>query len=50
MIATRMDPPLPLPRLRARGEMTELRAADLRFTPEEAATFLNRGYGPRALC
>ena len=44
-IATRMDPPLPLPRLRARGEMTELRAADLRFTPEEAATFLNRVMG-----
>jgi LuxR family maltose regulon positive regulatory protein len=45
VIATRMDPPLPLPRLRARGEMTELRAADLRFTPEEAATFLNRVMG-----
>ena len=44
-IATRVDPPLPLPRLRARGEMTELRAADLRFTPEEAATFLNRVMG-----
>jgi LuxR family transcriptional regulator, maltose regulon positive regulatory protein len=44
-IATRMDPTLPLPRLRARGEMTELRAADLRFTPEEAATFLNRVMG-----
>src|SRR5215203_37628 len=45
VIATRMDPPLPLPRLRARGEMTELRAADLRFTPEEAATFLNQVMG-----
>ena len=45
VIATRMDPPLPLPRLRARGEMTELRATDLRFTPEEAATFLNRVMG-----
>ncbi len=45
VIATRMDPPLPLPRLRARGEMTELRAADLRFTSEEAATFLNRVMG-----
>jgi LuxR family maltose regulon positive regulatory protein len=33
VIATLMDPPLPLPRMRARGEMTELRAADLRFTP-----------------
>jgi LuxR family transcriptional regulator, maltose regulon positive regulatory protein len=45
VIATRMDPPLPLPRMRARGEMTELRAADLRFTPEEAATFLNQVMG-----
>jgi LuxR family maltose regulon positive regulatory protein len=45
VIATRMDPPLPLPRLRARGEMTELRAADLRFTPEEAATFLSQVMG-----
>src|SRR5919112_1442323 len=45
VIATRMDPPLPLPRLRARGKMTELRAADLRFTPEEAATFLNQVMG-----
>src|SRR5262249_4662168 len=40
VIATREDPPLPVPRLRARGELTEVRAADLRFTPEEAATFL----------
>ena len=40
MIATRTDPPLPLARLRARGQMTELRAADLRFTPEEAGAFL----------
>ena len=45
VIATRMDPPLPLAKLRARGEMTELRAADLRFTPEEVATFLNRIMG-----
>src|SRR5215210_1756498 len=45
VIATRMDPPLPLPRMRARGKMTELRAADLRFTPEEAATFLNQVMG-----
>jgi LuxR family maltose regulon positive regulatory protein len=45
VIATRMDPPLPLPRLRARGELSELRAADLRFTPEETATFLNRVMG-----
>jgi LuxR family maltose regulon positive regulatory protein len=40
VIATREDPQLPLARLRARGQMTELRAADLRFTPSEAAGFL----------
>ena len=45
LIATREDPPLPLARLRARGQMTELRAADLRFTPAEAAEFLNRVMG-----
>jgi len=42
VIATREDPSLSLARLRARGQMTELRAADLRFTPTEAAEFLNR--------
>jgi LuxR family maltose regulon positive regulatory protein len=42
VIATREDPPLPLPRLRARGQLIELRAADLRFTPAEAADFLNQ--------
>lgn len=41
VIATRSDPPLPLARLRARGQMVELRAADLRFTELEAARFLN---------
>lgn len=41
VIATREDPQLPLPRLRARRQMTELRANDLRFTAEEAAAFLN---------
>ncbi len=41
VIASREDPPLPLARLRARGQLTELRAADLRFTPAEAADFLN---------
>ncbi len=41
-IASRSDPPLPLARLRSRGELTELRAADLRFTREEAVDFLNR--------
>ena len=42
VIATREDPSLPLARLRARSQLTELRAADLRFTPAEAAEFLNR--------
>src|SRR5688572_8768038 len=45
VIATREDPHLPLARLRARGQMTELRAADLRFTASEAAEFLNRVMG-----
>jgi LuxR family maltose regulon positive regulatory protein len=40
LIATREDPHLPLARLRARGQLTELRATDLRFTPDEAAAFL----------
>ena len=42
VITTREDPDLPLARLRARGQLTELRAADLRFTPAEAAEFLNQ--------
>jgi len=42
VIATREDPSLPLARLRARGQLTELRAADLRFTPAETTEFLNR--------
>src|SRR6266480_2519604 len=45
VIATREDPQLPLARLRARGQLIELRAADLRFTPSEAAEFLNQGMG-----
>ncbi len=45
VIATREDPSLPLARLRARGQLTELRTADLRFTPAEAAEFLNRVMG-----
>lgn len=45
VIATREDPPLPLARLRAREQLTELRVADLRFTPAEAAHFLNAGMG-----
>jgi LuxR family maltose regulon positive regulatory protein len=40
VIVTREDPHLPLARLRGRGQMTELRAADLRFTASEAAAFL----------
>jgi LuxR family maltose regulon positive regulatory protein len=47
VIATREDPPLPLARLRAGGRMTEMRAADLRFTPSEAAAFLNQVMGLR---
>ncbi|MCB0194159.1 MAG: tetratricopeptide repeat protein [Anaerolineae bacterium] len=45
VIATREDPNLPLARLRVRGQLTELRAADLRFTPAEAAGFLNQAMG-----
>jgi LuxR family transcriptional regulator, maltose regulon positive regulatory protein len=45
VITTRADPPLPLARLRARGELVEIRAADLRFTPGEAATYLNEVMG-----
>jgi len=41
VIATRSDPPLPLTRLRVRGQMVELRAADLSFTEPEADQFLN---------
>jgi LuxR family maltose regulon positive regulatory protein len=40
VIASRVDPPLPLARLRARGQMAKLGATGLRFTPEEAAAFL----------
>jgi LuxR family maltose regulon positive regulatory protein len=42
VIATREDPHLPLARLRAGGQLTELRATDLRFTTSEAAAFLNQ--------
>jgi LuxR family maltose regulon positive regulatory protein len=45
VITTREDPQLPLARLRARGQLTELRANDLRFTPAEAAGFLNQLMG-----
>ena len=45
VISGRVDPPLPLARLRARGQIIELHAADLRFTPEEAAAFLGDAMG-----
>jgi LuxR family maltose regulon positive regulatory protein len=45
VIATREDPQLPLARLRARDQLTELRVTDLRFTPSEAAGFLNHAMG-----
>jgi LuxR family maltose regulon positive regulatory protein len=44
-MTTRADPPLPLSRLRARGELVEVRAADLRFTSDEAEVFLNQVMG-----
>ena len=44
-MAGRSDPSLPLARLRGRGELTELRAADLRFTADESAAFLNEVMG-----
>ena len=45
LITTREDPHLPLARLRARNQLTELRAVDLRFMPSEAAEFLNHIIG-----
>jgi LuxR family maltose regulon positive regulatory protein len=45
VLATRADPALPLSRLRARGELVEIRAADLRFSPDEAAAFLRDTMG-----
>ena len=45
VIITREDPDLPLSRLRVRGQLTELRATHLRFTPAEASEFLNQGMG-----
>ena len=45
VIAGRADPALPLARLRARGELAETRAAELRFTPDEAAAYLNETMG-----
>jgi len=46
-MTTRADPPLPLSRLRARGQLLEVRASDLRFTAEEADVFLNHVMGLR---
>jgi LuxR family transcriptional regulator, maltose regulon positive regulatory protein len=45
VLASRADPPLPLARLRARGQLAELRAADLRFTLAETAAFLREAVG-----
>ncbi len=41
VVATRADPPLPLARLRGRGQLTELHAAELRFTSSEAGVYFN---------
>ena len=46
VLASRADPPLPLARLRGRGQLAELRAAELRFTPAEAAA--GAGWARRA--
>jgi LuxR family transcriptional regulator, maltose regulon positive regulatory protein len=45
ILTSRTDPPIPLARLRARRQLSEIRAADLRFTSEEAAAFLNEIMG-----
>jgi LuxR family transcriptional regulator, maltose regulon positive regulatory protein len=45
VLASRADPPLGLARLRARGQLTELRATELRFTPDEAAAMLREAAG-----
>jgi LuxR family transcriptional regulator, maltose regulon positive regulatory protein len=45
VLATREDPPLPLGRLRARGQLAELRADALRFSDEETSAFLNDALG-----
>ena len=47
VIASRADPALPLARMRARGELAEIRAAELRFTADEAAAYLNEMMGLR---
>ena len=45
VLASRADPPLALARLRARGQLAELRAAELRFTADEAAAMLREAAG-----
>ncbi|MDT3438785.1 MULTISPECIES: LuxR C-terminal-related transcriptional regulator [unclassified Pseudofrankia] len=45
LISTRADPALPLARLRARGELVEIRAANLRFTLDEVAAYFNEASG-----
>jgi LuxR family maltose regulon positive regulatory protein len=45
VIATRADPPLPIASLRVRGALLEIRAADLRFTTDEATAYLNDAMG-----
>ncbi len=47
VIGSRVDPPLPLPRLRARDQLREVRVESLRFTPEEARAFLRDVMGLR---
>ena len=53
VIGTREDPPLPLARMRARDQVTEIRERDLRFTSDEAAAFLNQtmslGLSPQSI-
>src|SRR5215211_4403595 len=46
VLTSRADPPLPLARLRARGQLAELRERDLRFSPQEAAELLRIAVGP----
>ncbi|HEX2048770.1 MAG TPA: hypothetical protein VHF27_13470 [Acidimicrobiales bacterium] len=46
VVAGRADPPLSLARLRGEGELVEIRAADLRFTPEESGAYLDAEMGP----
>lgn len=46
VLAGRADPPLPLAAFRARGQLTEIRAEDLRFTPDESALLITAAVGP----